>query len=70
MGLPSTQVRFAPINAVAEKVTDLQRELRGTIGQVEDLQARAMLETGAEVLGGLRRALVDYVESSEAAWQR
>ncbi len=57
-------------NAIAAKLDTLRDELRGTIPQVEDRQAKAMFETGAEVLGGLRQALVDYAEGSEQAWQR
>lgn len=29
-----------------------------------------MLETGAEVLNGLRQAFVDYADHTEQAWQR
>jgi hypothetical protein len=29
-----------------------------------------MLETGAEVLGGLRQAFVDYADGTEDAWRR
>lgn len=62
--------RFADTNAVADKLGLLRDELRSTIGRVDDVQAKAMLETGAEVLGGLRHAFVDYAEGSETAWQR
>jgi len=61
---------FARTDLVAAKLGGLRDELRCMVGQVEDLQARAMLETGAEVLGGLRQAFVDYAEGSEEAWQR
>lgn len=61
---------FAATDAVAGKIAGLRDELRATISQVDDLQAKAMLETGAEVLGGLRQAFVDYAEGSEEAWQR
>jgi hypothetical protein len=57
-------------NAIAAKLGTLRDELRGTIPQVEDRQAKAMFETGAEVLGGLRQAFADYAEGSEQAWQR
>ncbi|MGI8576433.1 MAG: hypothetical protein ACR2KG_00615 [Nocardioidaceae bacterium] len=65
-----TTGRFAPTDAVAVKLAGLRDELRATIGQVDDLQAKAMLETGAEVLGGLRQAFVDYAAGTEEAWQR
>ncbi len=54
---------------IAVKLAGLRDELRVTIGEVADPQAKAMLETGAEVLGGLRQAFVDYGEGSEEAWQ-
>jgi hypothetical protein len=57
-------------NDVAVKLAGLRDELRTTIGRVPDPQAKAMLETGAEVLGGLRQAFVDYAEGSEEAWRR
>ena len=57
-------------NAIATKLSTLRDELRGTIPQVEDRQAKAMFETGAEVLGGLRQAFADYADGSEQAWQR
>lgn len=58
------------IDDMASRVSGLRDELRATIGRVEDRQAKAMLETGAEVLGGLRQAFVDYAEGAEEAWQR
>ena len=57
-------------NAIAAKITALRDEMRTVIPNVADPQAKALLETGAEVLGGLRQAFTDYVEGSEAAWQR
>jgi len=44
--------------------------VRAAIGRVDDPQLKAVLETGAEVLGGLRQAFVDYGKGSEEAWQR
>lgn len=58
-----------PIDTLAMKLADLKGELRTTIGQVDDVQAKAMLETGAEVLGGLRKAFVDYQAGTEKAWR-
>lgn len=57
-------------DAVAVKIAGLRDELRAAVGQVGDPQAKAMLETGAEVLGGLRQAFVDYAEGTEEAWRR
>lgn len=70
MNQPTSTGQLAETNAIAEKLSGLKDELRATIARVEDVQAKAMLETGAEVLGGLRRAFVDYAEGTEAAWRR
>ncbi|HET6626411.1 MAG TPA: hypothetical protein VFG63_08470 [Nocardioidaceae bacterium] len=70
MAQPDTAGQVTHTDAVAAKLAALRDEMRSTISQVDDLQAKAMLETGAEVLGGLRQAFVDYAEGSEEAWQR
>jgi hypothetical protein len=62
--------RFAATDAIARKLGDLRDEMRNTIREVDDPQGRAVLETGAEVLGGLRQAFADYADGSERAWQR
>ena len=62
--------RFAATDAIARKLGDLRDEMRNTIRDVGDPQGRAVLETGAEVLSGLRQAFADYAEGSEQAWQR
>jgi hypothetical protein len=62
--------RFAATNAIAGKLSDLCDEMRATIHEVSDPQGRAVLETGAEVLTGLRQAFVDYADGAEPAWQR
>lgn len=65
-----TAGQFVRTDAIATKLASLRDEMRSTIAEVDDGQAKAMLETGAEVLGGLRQAFVDYAEGSEEAWQR
>lgn len=60
----------AATNAIAARLAELRDDMRATIGQVDDRQAKAMLETGAEVLGGLRQAFLDYAAGTEEAWQR
>lgn len=70
MNMSGTTGASVYTDPLAEKLAALREELRATIGQVDDVQAKAMLETGAEVLGGLRHAFVDYAAGSEAAWQR
>lgn len=61
---------FDTTDAIAAKIAALREDMRTAIQAVQDPQAKAMLETGAEVLGGLRQAFVDYAAGSEAAWQR
>lgn len=70
MGQTETGGQFARTDALAAKLAALRDEMRATVSEVDDLQGKAMLETGAEVLGGLRQAFVDYAEGSEEAWQR
>jgi hypothetical protein len=55
---------------IAVKLAGLRDDLRVAVGRVSDPRARATLETGAEVLGGLRQAFVDYGEGAEEAWRR
>ena len=43
--------------------------LREDIDKVDELQLKAMFETGAEVLGGLKKAFSDYEQKNEAAWR-
>ena len=44
--------------------------LRDGVGEVDDVQAKALFETAAEVLGGLKKAFADFERGSESAWQR
>lgn len=53
----------------AVRLAGLRDDLRASIGTVDDPQLKATLETGAEVLGGLRQAFVDYGEGGEEAWR-
>jgi hypothetical protein len=44
-------------------------ELRNEVEKIVEPQARALLETSAEVLGGLAKALKDYETKREKAWK-
>jgi hypothetical protein len=66
----ATQQDTGQAEAAAAKLATLRDDVRATIGRVDDPQLKAVLETGAEVLGGLRQAFVDYGKGSEKAWQR
>jgi hypothetical protein len=43
--------------------------LREDIDKVDEPQLKAMFETGAEVLGGLKKAFGDYEKKNESAWK-
>jgi len=49
---------------------EIQDHLREDIEKVAEPQLRAMFETSAEVLGGLRKAFQDYEQKNEAAWRQ
>jgi hypothetical protein len=43
--------------------------LRADIEKVDEPQLKAMFETAAEVLGGLKKAFSDYEKKNESAWR-
>ena len=51
------------------RLQEMVDHLRGDIGKVEEPQLKAMFETAAEVLIGLRNALSDYEQKNEMAWR-
>ena len=51
-----------------EEITNLIDHLRKDIGRAPEPQFQALLETSAEVLGGLRKAFEDYGKHTETAW--
>jgi uncharacterized membrane-anchored protein YhcB (DUF1043 family) len=44
--------------------------LRADIDKVDEPQLKAMFETSAEVLGGLKKAFGDYEQKNESAWRK
>jgi len=52
------------------RLKELTDHLREDIQKVHEPQLRAMFETAAEVLGGLKKAFSDYEQKNEAAWRR
>ena len=52
-----------------ERLQEMQVSLRHDLQETDDAQFRALAETAAEVLGGLRHAFEDYREGEEAAWK-
>jgi len=51
------------------RLQDTMDHLREDILKVDEPQLRAMFETAAEVLGGLKKAFSDYEQKNEAAWR-
>ena len=54
---------------IQKALGDMQTHLREDIEKVDEPQLKAMLETSAEVLGGLCKAFRDYERKNEAAWR-
>jgi hypothetical protein len=54
---------------VEVKLDELIVQLRDDVGKVSDPRAEALFETAAEVLGGLRKAFVDFEAREEPAWR-
>jgi hypothetical protein len=51
------------------QITELIEHLKQDVQRVNEPQFKALCETGAEVLGGLRKAFEHYGEHSEPAWR-
>jgi hypothetical protein len=52
-----------------QELSALIDHMHEDIGRVAEPQFQALLETSAEVLGGLRKAFLDYGKHSEPAWR-
>jgi len=52
-----------------QEMADLIEHLHRDIKRVTEPQFQALLETGAEVIGGLKTAFQHYSEHRELAWQ-
>ena len=51
------------------RLEELSEHLRADVTKVDEPQFRAMFETAAEVLDGLKKAFADYEAKAEAAWR-
>ncbi|MDK4742674.1 hypothetical protein PH547_27675 [Rhizobium sp. CNPSo 3464] len=51
------------------RLKETMNHLREDIEKVDEPQLKAMFETAAEVLGGLRKAFSDYEKKNESAWR-
>lgn len=54
---------------IKDELSHLIQHLREDVRKVDDPQARALFETSAETLSGLRRAYEHYERKNEVAWQ-
>lgn len=54
---------------VKERLQELIDHLRADVHQIDEPQAKALFETTAEALGGLKRAFEDYEDKDEEAWE-
>jgi hypothetical protein len=52
-----------------EKLNELVKHSREDVAKISDPKAQALLETTAEVLTGLSRALEHYEQKSEPPWR-
>jgi hypothetical protein len=52
------------------RLQDIIDHLRDDVGKVDEPQLKAMFETSAEVLTGLKKAFSDYEQKSESAWRK
>ena len=57
------------VRNIQGRFQELIDHLRSDIEKIEDARAKAMFETSAEVLGGLKKAFRDYEAKNEAAWR-
>lgn len=51
------------------RLQEMTDHLREDIEKVEEPQLKAMFETAAEVLLGLKKAFSDYEQKNEKAWR-
>ncbi len=56
-------------NNIKEELQKLADHMRKDINRMDDPQAKALFETSAEVLLGLKKAFNDYEKGEEEAWQ-
>ena len=52
------------------RLQEIIDHLRGDIGKVDEPQLKAMFETSAEVLIGLKKPFSDYEQKNESAWRK
>jgi hypothetical protein len=58
------------IRNMQARLQETIEHLREDIGKVDEPQLKAMFETAAEVLTGLKKAFGDYEQKNESAWRK
>ncbi|MGO4571874.1 hypothetical protein [Microvirga sp. 2TAF3] len=53
-----------------KRFQELIDHMREDVSKVDEPQLKAMFETSAEVLTGLKKAFSDYEQKNENAWKR
>ncbi|MCW3127567.1 MAG: hypothetical protein JWO03_3225 [Bacteroidetes bacterium] len=54
---------------IKKQFDELIDHLRADVSKVNDVKAKALFETSAEVLTGLKKAFSDFEEKKEEAWR-
>jgi hypothetical protein len=57
------------VTKITGQIQELIDHLRSDIEKIDEPRAKALFETSAEVLGGLKKAFSDYEKKNEAAWR-
>lgn len=65
----ASRMNFASEVRVQARLQETMSHLREDINKVDEPQLKAMFETSAEVLEGLKKAFADYEQKNESAWR-
>jgi hypothetical protein len=57
------------VRNVEDRFQELIDHLREDVQKIDEPHAKALFETSAEVLGGLKKAFHDYDSGNEPAWR-
>jgi hypothetical protein len=57
------------VRKIEGRFQELIDHLRQDVQKIDDPRAKALFETSAEVLGGLKKAFHDYDSRNEPAWR-
>jgi hypothetical protein len=57
------------VRNIEGRFQDLIDHLRQDMQKIDEPRAKALFETSAEVLGGLKKAFADYDSKNEPAWR-